>query len=112
MNKRMKTAESAGMNPKFTEPPKKKRRKKPNPYRAPNTIKRYYAGIEAGIRILENDLLTQLEGHDVTKEELIEMIRFRSGRMIAGSKKKLIELEKQKTKERNLKWEEKEWESL
>lgn len=98
---------SAGMDPKMTVPPKKKPRKKPNPYRAPVTVKRYYKGIAYGIQLLRDDLLGQIED-----EELKRLIIDRAGVMMAASSRKLTELEKKKTKEKLLEWEEKEWERI
>lgn len=103
----LKKPTSAGMDPKMTVPPKKKPRKKPNPYRAPVTVKRYYKGIEYGIKVLRDDLLSQVED-----EELKKLIAKRAGLMIGVSNKKLTDLEKKKTKEKLLEWEEKEWERI
>lgn len=103
----LKKPTSAGMDPKMTVPPKKKPRKKPNPYRAPVTVKRYYKGIAYGIQLLRDDLLGQIED-----EELRKQIIDRAGVMMAASSRKLTELEKKKTKEKLLEWEEKEWERI
>ena len=103
----LKRPTSAGMDPKMTVPPKKKPRKKPNPYRAPVTVKRYYKGIAYGIQLLRDDLLGQIED-----EELKRQIIDRAGVMMAASSRKLTELEKKKTKEKLLEWEEKEWERI
>lgn len=103
----LKKPTSAGMDPKMTVPPKKKPRKKPNPYRAPVTVKRYYKGIAYGIQLLRDDLLGQIED-----EELKRLIIDRAGVMMAASSRKLTELEKKKTKEKLLEWEEKEWERI
>lgn len=103
----LKKPTSAGMDPKMTVPPKKKPRKKPNPYRAPITVKRYYKGIAYGIQLLRDDLLGQIED-----EELKRLIIDRAGVMMAASSRKLTELEKKKTKEKLLEWEEKEWERI
>ncbi len=103
----LKKPTSAGMDPKMTVPPKKKPRKKPNPYKAPITVKRYYKGIAYGIQLLRDDLLGQIED-----EELKRLIIDRAGVMMAASSRKLTELEKKKTKEKLLEWEEKEWERI
>ena len=99
-----------GMCPNLTKP-KKTVRKKPNPYKAPITIKRYYKGIEYGIQVLRDDLLNELPD-TITKEELESLIKYRANRMVAASKQRLSLLEKRKTKEKIKEWEEKEWESL
>ena len=103
----LKKPTSAGMNPKMTEPPKKKERKKPKPYRAPTSLKKYHEGVEAGIKLLRDDLLNEYDD-DVLKS----YIKKRAGALISASNKKLTEYEKRKTKEKLLEWEEKEWESI
>ena len=104
---RVKDEKPAGMCPNMATPPKPKAKKKPNPYRAPNTVKRYYAGIEYGAQLLRDDLLEQIED-----ESIKELIRFRTGRVVTASKRKLFELEKQKTQQKLKEWEEKEWERI
>ena len=92
---------------------KPKRRKKPNPYRAPITIKRYYAGIAYGVDLLRDDLIEHCQCADSHDNEVIKQwIKERAQYMKATSNKKLTDLEKQKTKEKIKEWEEKEWENL
>lgn len=111
--KKMPTKEykPAGMCPNLTKPVVKKR-KKPNPYRAPLTVKRYYKGIEYGMRTLKEDLLITLLEKGLLTDEIKETIQYRTTRLISGSNKKLTELEKRKTKQKIKEWEEKEWESI
>lgn len=97
----------AGMCPNMATPPKPKPRKKPNPYQAPITVKRYYKGIAYGVDLLRDDLLNLIED-----EELKKLIKNRAQVLKTSSSNKLINLEKQKTKQKLKEWEEKEWESL
>jgi len=101
-----------GMCPNMATPPKKKPKKKPNPYRAPNTVKRYYKGIDYGIHLLRDELLNTLEEKGLLTDELKEVIKTKAQYTAMASTKKLTELEKQKTKQKIKEWEEKEWESL
>lgn len=113
MKKTLKMIEPAGMNPKMTVPQKPKKRKPPSPYKAPITVKKYYKGLEDGIRLLENDLYANLEDKSfITQEELIQLIKERAVRNVQTQKVKLIALEKEKTKKKIKEWEEKEWESI
>lgn len=107
MKKRLRVDNPAGMCPMMTKPPAKKPRKKPNPYKAPITVRKYYNGLNDGIRILRDDLLNLIED-----DEIKEIISNRAKVMAAAQSKRLTELEKQKTKQRIKNWEEKEWESI
>lgn len=109
---RVRDEKPTGMSPNMATPPKPKKRKKPNPYRAPNTVKRYYAGIGYGVHLLRDDLLNRLEQDGLLTDELSHLIRERSRALVASSAKKLAELERQKTKQKMKEWEEKEWESI
>lgn len=113
MKKTLRMTEPAGMNPKMTVPKKPKKRKPPNPYKAPMSVKRYYSGLEDGIRLLEKDLYANLEDKSfITQEELMQLIKERAARNVQTQKVKLIALEKEKTKKKIKEWEEKEWESI
>lgn len=100
----------AGMCPYMvrTETAKAKtKRKKPNPYKAPTSVKRYYDGIAYGIDVLRDDLLSKIED-----EELKTLITGRARTMKLVSSNKLARMEKEKTKKKMLEWEEKEWEHI
>ena len=97
----------AGMCPNMGTPPKPKPRKKPNPYRAPLPVKRYYKGIAYGLDLLRDDLLNNVED-----EELKALIKERARILKASSALALTNLEKQKTKQKLKEWEEKEWERI
>ena len=102
-----KTAKSGrGMCPEMTAA-KKKKRKKPNPYRAPLSVKRYYKGIHYGVDLLRDDLLGLIDD-----EDLKALIKDRAKNVKVSSSLKLTALEKQKTKEKLKEWEDKEWESI
>jgi len=83
------------------------KRKKPNPYKAPPTVKRYYSGIAYGIDLLRDDLIESCDS-DIVKQ----WIKDRAQRLKQASSKKLTDLEKKKTKEKLKDWEEREWENL
>ena len=83
------------------------KRKKPNPYKAPPTVKRYYSGIAYGIDLLRDDLIDSCD-NDIVKQ----WIKDRAHRLKQSSSKKLTDLEKKKTKEKLKEWEEREWENL
>ena len=83
------------------------KRKKPNPYKAPPTVKRYYSGIAYGIDLLRDDLIDSCD-NDIIKQ----WIKDRAHRLKQASSKKLTDLEKKKTKEKLKEWEEREWENL
>lgn len=104
---RVRDSKPTGMCPNMTAPPKSKPRKKPNPYRAPNTVKRYYAGIAYGVDLLRDDLIERCDNPVIQ-----EWVKDRARHLKAASNKKLTELEKKKTKEKLKEWEEKEWERL
>ena len=107
MKKRMKQSKApAGMCPNMTVE-RKKPRKKPNPYRAPITVKRYYSGIHYGIDTLKEDLCSLIEDEDIKT-----LIKERAKAVKVGASKKLTEMEKAKTKQKLKEWEEKEWESI
>ena len=94
------------MSPNMTKK-KPTKRKKPNPYRAPNTVKRYYAGIAYGIDLLKDALV------ESSNDEVIhQWIKDKASNLKRLSSKKLTDLEKQKTKEKLKEWEEREWENL
>lgn len=97
----------SGMCPYLTQPVKKKKRKKPNPYRAPNTVKRYYAGIHYGIDALKEDLCGLIDDENIQC-----LIKERAKALKVGASKKLTEMEKAKTKQKLKEWEDKEWESI
>lgn len=94
------------MSPQMTQK-KPAKRKKPNPYKAPTTVKRYYAGISYGIDLLRDELIALIDD-----EEQKQLIKDKARYLKSASNKKLTELEKQKTKQKLLEWEEKEWENL
>ena len=112
--KKMRTRDSkpTGMCPNMTAPVKVKPRKKPNPYRAPNTVKRYYAGINYGLQLLRDDLIKTLKEKELLTEELEKEIKESSKSLAISSSRKLTELEKAKTKQKLKEWEEKEWERI
>lgn len=96
----------SGMCPYMTKPVLKKK-KKPNPYRAPNTIKRYYAGINYGIDLLKDELLALIDD-----EQMQTIIKDKAKHLKISTSKKLTDLEKMKTKQKLKEWEDKEWESI
>ena len=100
------------MCPKMTTPVKTKPRKKPNPYKAPTTVKRYYAGIDYGIHLLRDNLIDTLKVKGLLTSDIEEEIRQTSKVTASVSSRKLTELEKQKTKQKIKEWEEKEWERI
>ena len=104
--KKFKTKSSTGMCPNMTVI-KPKKRKKPNPYRAPLTVKRYYSGIKYGIELLKESILESVED-----EELRDMIKEKARVETFRTTRALTELEKKKTKEKMDKWEEEEWEKI
>ena len=109
---RVRDNKPTGMCPNMTAPVKVKPRKKPNPYRAPNTVKRYYAGIDYGIHLLRDELLKTLKEKELLTAELEKEIKSSSKILAITSSRKLTELEKQKTKQKLKEWEEKEWERI
>lgn len=100
------------MCPKMTTPVKTKPRKKPNPYKAPTTVRRYYAGIDYGIHLLKDNLIDNLTEKGMLTPELEEEIKSTTKATASASTRKLTELEKQKTKQKIKEWEEKEWERI
>ena len=109
MPKKMKlntTKSGLGMCPKMSEP-KKITRRKPKPYKAPVTVKKYYKGINYGIDLLKEELINMIED-----EETQALIKDKAAKLKISASLKLTNLEKQKTKQRIKDWEEKEWESI
>lgn len=109
---RVRDEKPVGMCPNMATPSKPKPRKKPNPYRAPNTVKRYYAGITYGMHLLRDDLIKTLSEKGMLTDDLGKIIRDRTGHLATASGKKLTEMEKAKTKQKLKEWEEKEWERI
>ena len=100
------TKSGLGMCPKMSEP-KKVTRRKPKPYKAPVTVKKYYKGIHYGVDLLRDSLLESIEDEDIKS-----LIKDKAAKLKVSASLKLTNLEKQKTKQRIKDWEEKEWESI
>ena len=101
------TKSSAGMSPDITKPKKTPPRKKPNPYKAPLHVKRYYKGIAYGMDVLRDDLIQLIDD-----ENIQTLIKDRTRILKIASNATLTKLEKQKTKQKIKEWEEKEWEHV
>ena len=96
----------------MTTPPKSKPRKKPNPYRAPNTVKRYYKGIDYGIHLFKDNLIKVLKDKEMLTPELETEIKGVCRGTSLASTRKLTELEKYKTEQKIKEWKDAEWERI